>query len=1321
MAKFPGSPFPDNLDGGADNDIIKGLAGDDTLRGLGGADTINGGTGKDKMEGGIGNDVFFVDDAGDSVIEAIGEGDDEIRTTLSTFTAVANVERYVFTGAAAATFLGDDAVNHVTGTAFNDSLEGAKGDDTLLGGGGNDLLTGFVESPGAELDGANSLDGGAGNDTLIEGGSSDSTLRGGAGNDLLDAKDTAGDTTLDGGSGADTMRGGFSNDLFVVDNAKDIVDEEDFGGDDTVQASISFDLTENGTTVLGDIENLTLLGASNLAGTGSFQANIITGNLGANSLSGGNGDDTLRGDKGNDTLDGGDDSDEMEGGAGNDLYIVDEAGDTVFEDKNGGLDTVKSAVSFDLSAAGDTENLTLTGAGAIDAFGNDLKNLLIGADGQNSLDGGLGADTMTGGKSNDAYTVDNAGDKTIEAAGGGDGDSVSLTGAFNHTLAGNVEHLTIQAAAGAVNGTGNGLANKITGNALNNALFGLTGLDSLSGGDGNDSLDGGAGGDSLAGGNGDDLYVIDTLADIVQEAGADLHDQIRTALQLTTASDFAGIEDFTFTGGKGVNFDANALNNKLIGTAVNDIFNGASGDDWLDGGKGADWLAGGKGLDVYAVDNIKDLVDEEFGSPGEIDLVRSSISFSLEQSTQVKGDVEQLELLGKANINGIGNALDNQLTGNDGSNKLTGAGGADTLSGGKGNDTLLGGDANDVMVAGDGNNSLDGGAGADDMTGGAGNDVFVVNDVGDIVDENADDGIDSIFSSIDYDLSIAATNAENVTLVEGAGNITVFGNGQKNRLTGNSGDNIIDGDRDAGDTLIGGGGDDLYGVDEGDIVIESLAGKAGGTDEVRLTGGGSFTLGANLENLKIVDAAGDANGTGNTLANILTGNSSANALDGKAGADTMNGGEGDDTYVIDNAGDVVIETGVGDIDGVKSSFLIGLIGGIENYTFTGSKAVKFTGSQDGNWIVGTSLNDTLSGDSAAGGGGDTLNGGKGADRMNAGDGDDVYFVDNAKDVVDETGALGTDTVWSTISYSLAENGTTVRGQIEYLELIGAAAINGIGSKNADHIFGNNAANKISGAGDNDTLSGKGGNDTIDGGAGADSMAGGAGNDRFVVDNAGDVVTEDADSGIDSISSSIDFDLLTADNVENLTLTGTAVIGSGNGLDNWITGNSLANLLSDSITLGNDTINGGAGNDTVSGGFGNDSLLGGLGNDELFGAADADKINGGGGNDTVSGGGGNDTISASSGNDVIVYGLGDGRDLITGFDGTAAGGQDVLNLDSLFDALGFADRTARVQIIDKGSTVEVRVNGDADTDFELVVATIQTAAAVTVGQDVLVGS
>jgi Ca2+-binding RTX toxin-like protein len=141
------------------------------------------------------------------------------------------------------------------------------------------------------------------------------------------------------------------------------------------------------------------------------------------------------------------------------------------------------------------------------------------------------------------------------------------------------------------------------------------------------------------------------------------------------------------------------------------------------------------------------------------------------------------------------------------------------------------------------------------MTGGEGNDFFIVDNGSDIVDEEDNQGIDTILSSIGFDLSVSAPDVENVTLVEGAGDIGVFGNGQKNKLTGNSGDNIVDGDRDAGDTMIGGGGDDLYGVDAGDIVIETLSGTKGGTDEVRLLGGASYTLGANLENLTINNLA----------------------------------------------------------------------------------------------------------------------------------------------------------------------------------------------------------------------------------------------------------------------------------------------------------------------------------------------------------------------------------------------------------------------------------------------------------------------------------
>jgi len=102
--------------------------------------------------------------------------------------------------------------------------------------------------------------------------------------------------------------------------------------------------------------------------------------------------------------------------------------------------------------------------------------------------------------------------------------------------------------------------------------------------------------------------------------------------------------------------------------------------------------------------------------------------------------------------------------------------------------------------------------------------------------------------------------------------------------------------------------------------------------------------------------------------------------------------------------------------------------------------------------------------------------------------------------------------------------------------------------------------------------------------------------------------------------------------------------------------------------------------------------------------------------------------------AVVYGLGndtvayssvlDGHDLIGKFDGDAAGGQDMVNLDLLFASLGVpvGDRAARVSIIDKGATVDVRVDTDGNiaNGFELTVATLQTTDVITVGEDVFVG-
>jgi Ca2+-binding RTX toxin-like protein len=154
--------------------------------------------------------------------------------------------------------------------------------------------------------------------------------------------------------------------------------------------------------------------------------------------------------------------------------------------------------------------------------------------------------------------------------------------------------------------------------------------------------------------------------------------------------------------------------------------------------------------------------------------------------------------------------------------------------------------------------------------------------------------------------------------------------------------------------------------------------------------------------------------------------------------------------------------------------------------------------------------------------------------------------------------------------------------------------------------------------------------------GADNMLGGQGDDLYYIDNMGDVVTELANEGIDSVSSSISY-TLTAD-VERLFLTDMAVDGEGNQLANVIYGNALNNkLLGDA---GNDILQGQVGNDTLQGGIGDDVLYGGLGNDELRGEQ------------------GNDLLVGGLGDDVYIFGMGDGKDT---FDNNDVLGNDKLML------------------------------------------------------------
>lgn len=225
--------------------------------------------------------------------------------------------------------------------------------------------------------------------------------------------------------------------------------------------------------------------------------------------------------------------------------------------------------------------------------------------------------------------------------------------------------------------------------------------------------------------------------------------------------------------------------------------------------------------------------------------------------------------------------------GNDNANTLTGTDGSDILLGLGGNDTLLGRGGSDY---------LDGGTGADRMEGGAGSDFYLVDNVGDVVVENANEGhYDTVRSSItNYTLT---ANVENLILagsaVSGTGNTlnnSLFGNSLDNTLRGLGGNDFLDGGRGA-DTMYGGANNDTYIVDNRDDKAIELANE--GRDTV--ISSVSFTLGNHVENLKLVCEA--RNGTGNILANEICGNRQNNTLEGLGGADRLFGDGGCDTLI----------------------------------------------------------------------------------------------------------------------------------------------------------------------------------------------------------------------------------------------------------------------------------------------------------------------------------------------------------------------------------------------------------------------------------------
>jgi trimeric autotransporter adhesin len=586
----------------------------------------------------------------------------------------------------------------------------------------------------------------------------------------------------------------------------------------------------------------------------------------------------------------------------------------------------------------------------------------------------------------------------------------------------------------------------------------------------------------------------------------------------------------------------------LYGGDHQDFLYGQDGNDILNGGGGAfnDVMEGGRGNDIYYVDYVGDVVDEVAGDSDGTDRVKASIDYTLPDR------VENLTLLqGAGAIDGTGNGLDNEIIGNSSSNTLTGLDGSDTL---------------------------DGGGGADDMHGGRDDDYYYVDNAGDVVTENADEGIDTVYSTVSFTLG---DNFEDLGLT-GPGEIDGTGNALDNTIAGNGNDNVLRG-LDGEDVLKGGGGaDTLRGGDEndelhgqaGDDILRGDAGddemyggigdddyfvNSNGDEVVEYTGEGhdtvfvsgleGYTLLANFEDLVLVNVEV---GTGNASNNTITGNTRDNYIDGRGGQDTMEGRQGDDTYAVDQANDIVREFAGQGNDTVRTSVNYTLGTGVEIETLMttvdyGTAAIELTGNEFANTLIGNNGANLLRGR----GGSDVIDGRGGIDTVN-------YFDSSAGAIVvlGQNGAPGQAYELGVVNNQVVLTGLDTLLNVENVQ----------GSNQGDTLVGNELINQLQGF---------------------------AGNDIYVVQNPGDTIIEGAGQGADELRTSVNYALAAVNaDIETFRTTedaGTAPIDlTGNGIVNFIIGNA-----------GNNEIDGGGGGDRIVGGRGVDTLIGNTGGDTFI--------------------------------------------------------------------------------------------------------------------------
>lgn len=1124
----------------------------------------------------------------------------------------------------------------------NDSADGGAGDDTVFGEAGNDSLRGGI--------GADSLVGGAGEDRFFYASPAEYAGDSIEGTDVGPSPSTPIDRLILQGAGAYSLDANVRNidriglvsttataaDLFTVTITAAMAATADNNADGVFgdvlvfgQGNAAIPTLFGGSVVLiasqlTASQRLTFNAATANPGEGFAGPVTVIGGAGNDQIGGGTGNDSLVGNAGSDTLDGGAGNDTILGGTGSDFIRTGTGSDSV----DGGESTGRNTISYSqlpsgtISAvfSGDSSGTVTKSAGGVDSFVNiNQINGTAGADSFNAaavtassffsvvFRGGAGNDAITGNGTSRVF-VDyfdaqqavnvNLGTGVVSQDGFNGQDTltnvVRVAGSigFNDTLTGGAanETFSVNSAGGfkQIDGGGGsdtyryvpntavaidlvlGTAVKTGGGtdsltSIENAV-GSGGNDTILGNDANNSLSGDVGNDSIDGRGGFDTADYTFFTNTNQSAG------IVANLMTGTATDPWG------------NTDTLVSIEQLTGTNFADDLTGLQITDSTASGGSESNLRGLAGNDTLRAPTVDSTVDADYRQdPG-------GVKVNLSSAAAVLGGVNLL----------AGTARD-------------GYGDTDTLVniqiviGSNSGDIILGGDRADHLYGQGGNDTLIGGAGSDTLAGGAGIDSY-----------DGGDGFDLIVFSPRNSNEAQPTAGVVASLLTGLIANDGYGNAESmvggaahtiEMLIGTSFADDLTGRPNASPGSFGTTGPGFLRGSQGNDSLRAAAADSRNVAADYLrdpdTNSDGFGVTVNLLAQTATDGWGGTDSLfnigavrGSAFADSLTGNDADNWFRGEAGSDTIIGALGIDyiSYTDSGAGVLldlvtgVVQDGWGATDSVSG---IEQAGGSETAgdTMLGDGAANlFNGYGGDDSLSGGLGNDTL----AAHSGDDTLDGGRGNDSLAGGTGDDLYIVGAAGDKVAEDPGAGSDTVQSSVSWTLGDN-------LEALVLTGIAKI-GTGNTLDNTITGNGGKNNLSGDDGNDTIEGGDGADTLEGGLGADSLVGGGGADVYIVD-AADTILEGPGGGIDEVRASFDYTL--GAELETLTLLAGAANGTGNTANNLITGNGGNNLLSG--LGGRDELLGGAGGDTLLGGDGSDTLDGGGGRDSMDGAAGRDSF------------------------------------------------------------------------------------------------------------------